>query len=137
MIFGCVLTRGSLSGAFRSGCCLANNQSNPLFFSEEVSRSHRDYYSLSKSDFRNSIAPWVGLAAPVGFSIGIVYLLGQVTANETQPSRMVYLFSGVEAIASAAAGYFFGTKVHRERAEKAESAWKSRKTPGVSLRWFE
>ena len=29
MICGCVLIRGSLSGAFRSGCCLANNQGNP------------------------------------------------------------------------------------------------------------
>ena len=29
MICGCVLIRGSLSGAFRSGCCLTNNQGNP------------------------------------------------------------------------------------------------------------
>jgi hypothetical protein len=36
-------------------------------------------------------------------------------------TRLAWLFTSVEAIAFAAAGALFGAKIHRERAEKAES----------------
>ena len=39
---------------------------------------------------------------------------------EEEWARLVYLLSGVEAIAFAAAGYFFGREVNRARAEAAE-----------------
>jgi hypothetical protein len=48
-------------------------------------------------------------------------MLGQVEAEEGAWLRVLYLFSGVEAIAFAAAGFLFGREVNRARAEQAES----------------
>lgn len=65
----------------------------------------------------------IGLGASVllGFAALVVYMLGQLSADETTWSRALYLFAGVEAIAFAAAGYVFGREVHRTRALEAES----------------
>ena len=40
--------------------------------------------------------------------------------NETLWGRYVYLYSGLEALAYAAAGFIFGREVNRQRAEQAE-----------------
>jgi len=70
--------------------------------------------------WRELIAVIVGLAAIVGFGALIMFLLSQTAADETAWARMLYLFSGVEALAFAAAGFFFGSEVQRRRAMAAE-----------------
>jgi len=63
----------------------------------------------------------IAIAALVGFSWFIIYLIGKTTnASELEWTRAVYLLSGVEAVAFAAAGFIFGREVNRQRAEKAE-----------------
>ena len=47
-------------------------------------------------------------------------MMGMTKAPELEWNRAAYLFSGVEAIAYAAAGFLFGREVHRQRAEQAE-----------------
>jgi hypothetical protein len=56
----------------------------------------------------------------IGFAWLVVFLLGMLNAQEPAWTRAVYLLSGVEAVAFAAAGFLFGREVNRERAEKAE-----------------
>lgn len=58
--------------------------------------------------------------ALLAFGWFVCHMLGQTKTNETEWTRAVYLFQGVEAIAFAAAGFIFGKEVHRERADKAE-----------------
>jgi len=69
---------------------------------------------------KDILAPIVAFLALVGFALFIHYMLGLTRAQETEWTRAVYLFTGVEAIAFAAAGFFFGREVQRVRAEKAE-----------------
>lgn len=68
-------------------------------------------------DIVKIVAAVVALCA---FGCFIRYMLGQTKTHETEWTRAVYLFQGVEAIAFTAAGFLFGREVHRERAEKAE-----------------
>jgi hypothetical protein len=64
----------------------------------------------------------LGVLALIGFAIFVAFLLRQAAgAEELAWTRLIYVFSGVEAIAFAAAGYFFGREVQRARAENAES----------------
>lgn len=72
------------------------------------------------SQLKDLIATGIGIVALGGFAILIMHLLGRTNAAELEWSRLVYLLSGVEAIAFAAAGYFFGREVNRKRAESAE-----------------
>jgi len=71
-------------------------------------------------DFKKTLAPWIGLFAIVAFAWFVRYLLQQISVDEQQWTRSVFIFGGVEAVAFSAIGYFFGKEVHRERAEKAE-----------------
>lgn len=61
--------------------------------------------------------------ALLGFGILIVYLFGQIFGDidDVKWTRSMYLFGAVEAVAFAAAGYFFGREVNRTRAENAEN----------------
>jgi len=58
----------------------------------------------------------------IGYFIFIYFLIDKTggTVNETQWSRYIYLFSGVEAILFSAVGFIFGKEVNRTRADKAE-----------------
>jgi len=75
----------------------------------------------------SSTNPWityVGLAVAVlalfSFGLLILYLLSRTSnATELEWQRDVYLLSGVEAVAFAAAGFLFGKEVHRQQAEQA------------------
>jgi hypothetical protein len=69
---------------------------------------------------KSSVAIVVGIGALIGFVWLVQFMLGQITSEEKQWTRAVYVFGGVEALAFSAAGFFFGSQVHRERAEKAE-----------------
>lgn len=71
-------------------------------------------------EFKDTLAPWIGLGAVAGFTVFIFFLLKHLDYGEPEWSRTIYLFGGVEAVAFTAFGYFFGKEVHRERAEKAE-----------------
>ena len=57
------------------------------------------------------------------FGVFVVYLVGMAGPKIEQVHwvRLTYLFSGVEAIAFAAAGFLFGKEVHRRQAENAEA----------------
>jgi hypothetical protein len=65
---------------------------------------------------------------PLLIAIAVLYIfwslvktmMGLTQAPELEWNRAAYLFSGVEAIAYAAAGFLFGREVHRQRAEQAE-----------------
>jgi hypothetical protein len=61
----------------------------------------------------------LALAAFAGF---VVFLVGQVGEDETEWTRLAWVFASVEAIAFGAAGALFGSSIQRERAEKAEEA---------------
>jgi type VI protein secretion system component VasK len=76
-------------------------------------------YTMADSK-RTWLVTMVGVVVLIAFGAFVTYLIRQVAASEQAWSRMVYLYGGVEAIAFAAAGYFFGREVHRERADNAE-----------------
>jgi len=75
----------------------------------------------SSPGWKDIVATIVGIVALVGFALFIAYLLPRTTTADELPwTRAVYLLSGVEAIAFAATGFFFGKEVNRKRAESAE-----------------
>jgi hypothetical protein len=62
----------------------------------------------------------VAVITLVCFGLMLIYMLSLTSsASELQWQRAVYLLSGVEAIAFAAAGFLFGKEVHRQQAEQA------------------
>lgn len=66
------------------------------------------------------LAPIVAFLILLAFGIFVIYMLGQREANETQWTRLVYIFTGVESIAFAAAGFFLGSEIRREQTENAD-----------------
>jgi hypothetical protein len=77
----------------------------------------------AKSSWQDISTAAIGLLAIIGFGWFIIYLVRQAanpSMSELIWTRMTYLLTGVEAIAFAAAGYFFGKEVHRKQAESAE-----------------
>lgn len=72
------------------------------------------------SSLKDVLAPIAAIVALLAFAWFVNYMLGLTKAQEAEWTRAVYLFTGVEAIAFAAAGFFFGREIHRERAERAE-----------------
>lgn len=74
----------------------------------------------TSNPLKDNLASILAFLLLIAFAIFIVYLLGLTSAQETQWTRSVYLFSGAEAIAFAAAGFFFGSEIQRKRAERAE-----------------
>jgi len=74
---------------------------------------------VTSSEAKGYASIIVALAAIALFSLMIWKMLGLIGAEEPNWSRAVYLLTGVEAIAFAAAGFLFGKEVHRQQAEKA------------------
>jgi len=69
---------------------------------------------------------WVPYAVGLGVLVAYGLLLSRMfdDVSEKDPvvwGRMIYLFAGVESLAFAAAGFFFGREVNRGRAEAAET----------------
>jgi hypothetical protein len=64
----------------------------------------------------------VGVLALVAYAAFVLTLRREVGdgTSEQEWLRLTYLFTGVESIAFAAAGFFFGREVNRARAEQAE-----------------
>lgn len=75
----------------------------------------------SASSTKALAATVIGIAILFAFAAFIVYLLRNLDLNDTQWSRAIYLFAGVEAVAFSAAGYFFGTQVQRGRVDEAKT----------------
>ena len=72
----------------------------------------------------------VAVVALISYAAFIYHMSNLASAtnpatNEIVWTRLVYLFSGVEGIAFAAAGFLFGREVNRARAETAEARAKS------------
>jgi hypothetical protein len=65
----------------------------------------------------------------VGYSFFLYFLVGKASAklDDVIWTRLIYLFSGVEAIVFSAVGFIFGREVNRGRAEKAEKEKKESK----------
>jgi len=62
----------------------------------------------------------IGIFALVFFAFAVIFLAFHFDDTEVHWSRITYVYGGVEAIAFAAAGWFFGKEVNRQRADKAE-----------------
>jgi len=73
----------------------------------------------SSPDLKGMLAPIVAIVVLLAFTYLVIYMMGQKKADETEWTRAVYLFTGVEAIAFAAAGFFFGSEVRRQEAQSA------------------
>ena len=57
----------------------------------------------------------------IAYIIFIIYLITKTsTENDLLWTRLLYLFTGIEAIVFAALGYVFGRDINRSRAENAE-----------------
>lgn len=77
--------------------------------------------SKSRWTLKDTLAPFVAIAALLAFAWFVIYMLGLTKVQEPEWTRTVYLFTGVEAIAFAAAGFLFGREVHRKQAKNAEN----------------
>ncbi|SDE85000.1 hypothetical protein SAMN05421636_10840 [Pricia antarctica] len=62
----------------------------------------------------------IAIGVLIAYGFFIHFLTGRAGAEEPEWSRLIYLFSGVEAIVFAAAGFLFGREVNRKRAKNAE-----------------
>ena len=63
---------------------------------------------------------FLALLALIALALFIRFLLANVAATELAWQRYVYLLTGIEAIAFAAAGYLFGREVNRGAVQQAE-----------------
>ena len=75
-------------------------------------KNHKDSFGL--------IPYIIAIGVLIAYGFFIYFLIGKADAKELDWSRLIYLFSGVEAIVFAAAGFLFGREVNRKRAENAE-----------------
>ncbi|PKA97242.1 hypothetical protein B0O79_0895 [Flavobacteriaceae bacterium MAR_2009_75] len=79
------------------------------------------------TDTSSSLNYWFSFEKLIAFAVLVFYgffihfLIGKVDSGDPSWSRLIYLFSGVEAIVFAAVGFLFGKEVNRRRAEKAET----------------
>ena len=72
------------------------------------------------SKLKDAMAPILG-SVLVLFYIGfLLSMQAHIKEEDLYWTRYIYLLSGVEAIAFAAAGYFFGSEVNRKAAENAK-----------------
>jgi hypothetical protein len=69
--------------------------------------------------WRDSLAAVVAVLALFVFLVLVILMFLQRGGSETAWSRLVYLLTGVEAIAFAGAGWVFGKEVHRAEAQRA------------------
>ena len=76
----------------------------------------------STCNLKDFLAPIVAILALLAFTYFAIYMMNQRSAEELQWTRAVYIFAGVESIAFAAAGFFFGSEVRRQQAENAQES---------------
>lgn len=71
------------------------------------------------SKLKDLFAPIVASLALVAFVVFLVFMFKLIFIEEDYWSRAIYLLTGIESIALAAAGFFFGSEVRRKEAESA------------------
>lgn len=74
----------------------------------------------TKSTLKDWVAVILGAALVILYLVFLFLIRKQTGAEELAWTRSVYLLSGLEAIAFAAAGYFFGSEVNRKAADSAK-----------------
>lgn len=74
----------------------------------------------SKPTWRDSLAAAVAVCALLAFLALVLLMFLQRGSSETTWSRLVYLLTGLEAVAFAGAGWIFGKEVHKAEAQRAE-----------------
>ena len=72
------------------------------------------------SAWRDSLAAVVAVCALLMFLVLVILMFSQRSGSDTAWSRLVYLLTGVEAVAFAGAGWVFGKEVHRGEVQRAE-----------------
>jgi hypothetical protein len=88
---------------------------------KENSPAKKHNMNQNSNNLRDSLAPLVAISALCFFAIFTVYMVNIAsTEKENHWNRTLYVFGTVEAIAFAAAGFFFGSEVQRRTVEKAE-----------------
>jgi hypothetical protein len=81
------------------------------------------------------VASIIAIFVLIAFTVVVAYMLRLATnAQEPEWTRAVFIFTGVEAIAFAAAGFFFGTEIQRKRAETAEEVAVKGKALAASIK---
>ncbi len=79
-------------------------------------------------DYLKYILPFlIAIGVLVAYVYFVMFLLDEIKAENNDWARMMILFSSVEAIVFAAAGFLFGQQINKKRAEKAEEAEKEAK----------
>jgi hypothetical protein len=71
-------------------------------------------------DLKSYIAPVVAFASLVALGFFVNFLAKNFSVTSETWQRLIYLLEGIEAIAFAAAGYLFGSEVHRKEAADAK-----------------
>ncbi len=74
----------------------------------------------TKSPAKDWVAIILGAGLLILYLVFLFLMRKQTGAEELVWKRSVYLLSGLEAIAFAAAGYFFGSEVNRKAADSAK-----------------
>jgi uncharacterized membrane protein len=74
---------------------------------------------------KDAVAPLLGVLILAAFAAFIFFMLSNLDFSETEWARAAFLFAGVEAVAFAAAGYFFGAQVQRGKVEEARTEARS------------
>lgn len=80
-----------------------------------------------KRDWRDSLAAVVAVCGLLVFLILVILMFAQRGGSQTAWDRLVYLLTGVEAVAFAGAGWVFGKEVHRGEVQRAENQVKTEK----------
>lgn len=94
---------------------MTTTQNNPPDIQET------DSLPIAKSNTSESQKFIVAIIILIVYLVFIAFMLYNSDVEEEKNwNRMLYLFSGIEAIVFAALGYVFGKDIHRIRAEKAE-----------------
>ena len=70
----------------------------------------------------------------IAYMIFIIYLATKASVDDVLWTRLLYLFTGIEAIVFAALGYVFGKDINRVRAENAEKATEKAKKEEVKAK---
>lgn len=89
---------------------------------DDPAKSGGDGKEKDKTPVKDSLALILGVLAIFLFGYLSYYLFTKIEGtNESDWNRMIFLYGGIEAVAFAAVGWFFGKEVNRERAENAET----------------
>ena len=70
--------------------------------------------------WRDSLAAVVAVCALLLFLVLVILMFLHRSGSDAAWARLVYLLTGVEAVAFAGAGWIFGKEVHRGEAQRAE-----------------